>query len=88
MAKSLLSPDNIKKETKKTIKKGFVILIVSTLLLIGLLFLFGFKVRFVLSDELNVKLSPLDLSLSIKNNEPAKVEFDVMNRNFLQCKLQ
>lgn len=91
MAKSLtqkLSPKNIKKETKRTIKKGITMLIVSALLLIGVLFLFGFKVRFVLSDELSVELNPLDLSLSIKNNEPADVQFKVMNRNFLQCKSQ
>jgi hypothetical protein len=81
-----LDPRKIKKETKKKIRTGLIILIVSVILLIVLLFFLGIKIRFVLRDELNVKVTPMDVSLSIKNNETVHIKLSIKNENFLQCK--
>lgn len=76
-----------KKRTRFYRKKSFLIIAgVCGLVLIAILIFLNYKLRFVLDDELNLKIAPLSESYSVKNNEPIKINITLENNNFAQCK--
>ncbi len=77
----------IEKDKKNT--RGKIIFIIIALLSIILIIyasLFGIKLRFNLSDELEIKLTPLEQNFNVKNNENVRLNFKIQNDNFAECK--
>jgi hypothetical protein len=76
------------KKGKKTrnIKKIVIIASVCILLAMLLFFLLGVKVSFVLDNELNIRLDPLEANLFTSNSEPVSLKLTVKNDNFIQCR--
>ncbi|MBS3119780.1 hypothetical protein J4475_03065 [Candidatus Woesearchaeota archaeon] len=73
-------------EVRNRIKASILIISAGLIVLIALLLLLGIKVSFLLNDELVVKLSPADVSLSLTNGESANINFSIQNDNFQQCR--
>ena len=60
-------------------------IVVGALLILAVLFMVGIKITFFLHDELNLKLTPLDVSVHTTEGSNATVMFTLVNNNFVQC---
>ena len=79
---------NIPEEVKKSLGLGLKIVLILGILVVIVLIVLGIRVKFIISDELNLKLEPLISSSSIPNNETATINYTLLNDNFIQCKSQ
>ena len=84
--KKVFKAGAIIKNPRKKIKLIIIVASASILILVLLSLIIGIKVKFVLNDELNIMLNPLDSSFFVKNDLPVKVNLTVKNENFFQCK--
>jgi len=75
------------KEVEKRIIQPRTMLVVLIVVLVVLLlsFVLSLRIKFLLHDELQIDLVPLDASFHITNKEAANVTFKVQNRNFGEC---
>ena len=74
---------NLKKNFKFVLIIAIIIILILTLSLS--LFLIGIKFKFVLQDELNILLNPIDKISVINNGGRVEVNFSIKNENFAQC---
>ena len=80
-----------KKEDKKesedhSIRKWFYVLLgIAIIVIIGFIIL-GIKIKFALSDELDISLTPKDVFFETANDMPIKVNFTIKNNNFPRCR--
>jgi hypothetical protein len=78
------------KEEKKVrrIRVGLIIAILAALAVLLTIFFISNKVSFLIKDELNLKLYPLNYVFSVKNNEQINLNFTITNNNLAQCKTE
>jgi hypothetical protein len=76
-----LVPPRVKKKIRKT---AILLFFIVVLFIIGLLFL-GVKVKFLISEELEVKISSNQSLYSVKSDQLVGISFVVENNNFLRC---
>lgn len=76
----------IGEKVKRRIEFGLIAVILVVILLIFLIFFLGLKIRFTLSDELNLILLPKYQSITVLSNETASAGFTIKNQNFIQCR--
>lgn len=81
---SLFNVKISRKQRRKILVLGGVALAVFVLVIIGIFFL-GVKIKFFLSDELHLDLSPLVSSVRSVNGEEVVLNFSLRNDNFPQC---
>lgn len=77
---------DLKPDTKKRIRIGLIAIIVTVVLIIIGLFFLGIRVRFLLDDELNLDINPINPIVTAENDDTVNIIFSVKNDNFLQCK--
>lgn len=70
----------------KKIKLVVIITIIIVFAILTAFFILGVKIRFVLNDEMNIQLHPLNTIFFVENNQPVNITFAVRNDNFVQCK--
>ncbi len=70
---------------EKEIRWGIVIASVAAVIAIIVLVMLGFKIRFMIGDELIIGVDKLDHSFSIRNDEGVNLTVRVANHNFGQC---
>ncbi len=77
---------NMKPETKRKIKWGIVVGATIALIILVTLFFLGIRIKFILNDELNIKLNPLNAVYVSEGKLPVQVNFTIVNENFGQCR--
>ena len=77
---------HLDKKTKKKIKKGVIILVILALILTVTLFIFGIKIKFLISDDLDIQLTPRYQSINLYNSQSVKLNYSIYNNNFANCK--
>src|SRR3989338_7349469 len=82
---------HIEKDIEKTVKKSKLLkwtLIISAaiIILFVIALFFGIKISFILKDELQIGLEPLQKSLYLAHNDSETIDFIITNKNFRSCK--
>ncbi|MEK6916871.1 MAG: hypothetical protein AABW92_03945, partial [Nanoarchaeota archaeon] len=81
----------IKEETvlhslNKKKKRLWIILVLVSLSLIVFFTSIGFRIQYLISDELQIDITPLQKTVSTQNNKVIPLSFEVENKNFNTCK--
>ncbi|MFH0870703.1 MAG: alpha/beta hydrolase [archaeon] len=76
-----------KAKEKSIIKRLFIIGLAAAVLLL-IIFFVSSKIRFIFSDELNMRVSPLQQSFSVTNRDAVVANITLVNSNFIQCRSQ
>ncbi len=74
-----------KPKTRKSIRKSIIIIIIALLLLAGIIYILGLKVNFVIKEEMDISLSPLEKSFNVRNDEIPVVNFSLEIDNPAIC---
>jgi hypothetical protein len=78
-------PDLLPPKVKRRIGRTFLVIFIILILLVGIFFIFGLKVRFLIGDELQVVISQEQTLYSVASNENAILNFEIKNDNFFKC---
>ena len=76
-----------KKEGEKRViqPRTMLIVLLVVLAVLVLSFVLSLRIKFLLHDELQIDIAPLDASVHITNKDAANVTFRIQNRNFGEC---
>jgi uncharacterized alpha/beta hydrolase family protein len=78
-------PELVPPKVKRKIGKTLLVLFILLLIVGGIFFVFGLKIKFLIGDELQVVIKQNEVLYSAKSNEPAMLGFEIENNNFFKC---
>ena len=78
-------PELVPPKVKRKIGRTLLILFILLLIVGGIFFVFGLKIKFLIGDELQVVIRQDEVLYSVLSNEPAMIEFEIENDNFFKC---